>query len=284
MRGTGLGSRSAAGAIVAAALTACVGCRRSFPQISHRQTRVADVTPDGMRLLFDLEAVNPGRYPCVLTECRYRLKVAGRQYIRGRRDENLILPTGRRVAWSLPIDVDMKELLQRVGDIGRGTRVPFALDLDCTCRPESGLDRWSVWFDTTGEIPLPAPPTADVQRVTVTQLTDQQASVVADLVVQNANDEPLTLLAMQYELKLAGYEMGTGTVSGPTTIPPGGSVRVRLGGSRAVMGVEFGLGRRLSRDQVSYEVRGHARVQVTLQMPWSFTVSGTAPLVRPSHR
>ena len=267
--------------VLAAGLAAAVGGCRTYPQIRHRQTRVGNVSPDGMQLVLDLEAVNLGRRACVLTECRYKLKLAGQQYLRGRRDANLYLTPGGRAAWSLPVEVDVREALQLTEGVERGRRVPFELNLDFTCRPGAGPGRWSIRSDTAGELPLPAEPDIRVERVTVTQLTDEQAAVLVDVVLHNPNDQPLTLMPLQYELALAGYEMGTGTLAAPPVIPAGGTVRVRLGGSRAVMGARFGLGRRLTLDRIAYTLRGQGRVRVGLEIPWSFSAKGTVPVMRP---
>jgi len=158
--------------------------------------------------------------------------------------------------------------------------VPFDLELDWTCRPPSGLDEWSIRFTTSGELPLPAVPTVAMERIRVTHLTDQQAAVVADVVVHNPNDDPLNLVTLRYELKVAGYDMGTGTLPARRTIPGGGRMSLHLAGSRPVMGEAFGLGRRLTRAQVSYDLRGSGQVEVVLRMPWSFAANGTAPVVR----
>ena len=264
--------------VLAAALTA--GACRSYPEVSYRQTRLADVTSERMQLIFDLEVINPGRHTYVMTDCQYRLKISGQQYVRGRREEYLLLPPGGRVAWTVPIDVDVEQMYQLVRPVDRGTRVPFELDLDCGYRTQPGVGRWSVWFSTEGELPLPALPTLSVDRVIVTQLTDEQAAVVAEVVVRNPNDEPLRLVAMQYELKLGGYEMGTGTLGEVQTIPAGGTSRLRLAGSSTVMGVQFGLGRRLTQSQITYSLRGRTPIETPLRMPWSFVVSGTVPLVQ----
>jgi len=102
--------RFGAAAMVVAVLSAGgIGCR-SYPEVTRRQTRVAHMTQDGMRLVFDLEVRNPGQHTCVLTPCRYRLKVAGQPYIQGTRREELTLWPGRRVAWALPVEVDLKQL------------------------------------------------------------------------------------------------------------------------------------------------------------------------------
>lgn len=265
---------------LAAALTAGAGACRSYPEISYRQTRLADVTRDRMRLIFDLDVVNTGRYTYVLTDCQYRLKIAGQQYVRGRREEYLQLSPGEPVRWAFPIDVDVNQMFQLIQPTERGTYVPFELDLDCGYRTHPGVGRWSVWFNTTGALPLPALPKLRLDRVVVTHLSDEQAAVVAEVVVSNTNDEPLMVLAMQYALTLAGYEMGTGTLPEPKTVPAAGSLRLRLGASSTVMGARFGLGRRLMQRQISYTLRGQTPIETPLRMPWSFAVNGTVPLVQ----
>jgi len=261
---------------------AAPGC--STPEITHKQTRVGDITENRMRLVFDLEVFNPGRRTYVLTDSQFRLKMAAQQYVRGRRDEYLLLYPGQRVAWAVPIDVDVSQVFQLIQGIDRGTRVPFELDLDCGYRTHPGVGRWSVWFNTTGQLPLPAMPTLHVDRVIVTRLTDEQAAVIAEVVVANGNDEPLTLASMQYQLKLAGHEMSTGILTERRTIPANGSVRVRVGGSSVIMGAEFGLGRRLTQSHIAYTFQGRAQVETPLRLPWSFAVSRTAPVIHGPRR
>lgn len=273
-----LGAFAVAGAGCATLESALAGVTR--PQARVVGASLADLTPSGAVLNFDIEVENPYAVPLPIAALRYELASGDAGFLSGDAGPQGAVPAGAARRITLPARLDFARALAALESVRPGDVVPYraaiALGVDAP-----GAGRIELPVERRGELPIPAVPEVAVDAIRFDSLSLDQAAGVLTLRVKNTNRFAAGLTDLRYALSLAGAEVAQASIAKPLPLGAGesGVLEIPLSFSARRLGLaafEVLRGR-----DAAYDIGG----DLTLQTPFGplaapFRRSGTAPLRR----
>lgn len=135
----------------------CTGCSSlQKPTAALRSASIADVTPDGLRLNFDVDVTNPNAVAIPLSGARYDLSLGRSKVLSGDVDSDITIPANGTDALTVPVNVTFEQLLAAEDVIrSSGGDIPYAFGGTLNFTANSGLPiPLKVPFQYKGELPL----------------------------------------------------------------------------------------------------------------------------------
>lgn len=116
------------------------------PKLKLENVRLASANFEGAQLIFEVLVENPNAFPLELDQVKYDLEFAGDPVGTGQVDKGLRVEKNATTVISLPVQVQLKNLLKSVGSLlGKGT-TPYRLS------GKAKLGLISLPFDETGDL------------------------------------------------------------------------------------------------------------------------------------
>ncbi len=131
------------------ALTGCslLGKKKIIePKLKLENVKLASANFEGAQLIFEVQVENPNAFPLELDQVKYDLEFDGENVGTGQVDKGLRVEKNATTVISLPVQVQLKNLLKSVGSLlGKGN-TPYRI----TGKAKLGLI--SLPFDEMGEL------------------------------------------------------------------------------------------------------------------------------------
>ncbi|MGE0085964.1 MAG: LEA type 2 family protein [Desulfococcaceae bacterium] len=148
----------------------------------------------------------------------YNLKINRRKFVKGVSGQNVRIKAISSGELELPVSFNFTDLFHTQGSEDSGVLYEM-----------SGLIRigpYSLPYETAGRFVIPKIPRIFLQEIRITDLSENSASLLLTLDLDNPNDFPLDVDTLAYVLRLNGAETGAGAVSLSKAVD--GKTRVRL--------------------------------------------------------
>lgn len=213
--------------IALSGLTACTSGWEDFeldpylPTVTFSDLNVNDVDWDGVQADFVFDVENPNPVDVGMARFDYALAFEEIQWLSGDSPDGLVLKAEDASELALPVEIEFQALYEMVqairgqDDIGFGLDGSFGFDT-----PIGPLD---IPYVEDGGFPAPRKPNFSLQRVKLQYIDLSGADLKIKLDVDNSHGSNLIFQNVQYDLKLAGIDVGggfleqLGDVEGATT-------------------------------------------------------------------
>ena len=239
-------------------------------------TRLEDIGLERLTLGLDVEVTNPFTFDLPLAELVFTLQTGGRAFLDGSTDVGGVVPAGGSRIVPLPIGVDYLGMMEVAERVRPGKVVPYTASL--SLQAMVGETPVTVPVRHEGELPIPAVPSIDVQRLEWDQISLDAIRGSLVLGMGNPNEFGFTVAGLDYTLSLAGRRVATASELPALALEPAARGTLRL--PLAVSPQEAGLALldAVRKDTTSFELAGRIHLDTPfgpVELP--FERSGTAP-------
>jgi len=205
-------------AAVALSATGCAELRKTFgidtPSARVVGAQLENIGLEAATLAFDVEVTNPLSAPLPLANLDYDLASGGTGFLSGTAPLAGTVPAGSTKTVKLPVSITYADLLKALSGVRPGAVVPYEAEVGLSVDvPAAGPLRLPL--KKTGEVPVPAPPTVEVQEVNWSDLSLQKVAGLARLHIQNPNQFPVDLSTFAYALSLGGVPVADTAIARP---------------------------------------------------------------------
>jgi LEA14-like dessication related protein len=210
---------------------------------------------EGFNLAFDVKVDNPNPVAISLAGLDYDLKLLGSRFLQGEQ------PTGLKVAANgssqvqVPLRLGFQQLMSSYRQLKGAERADYQLDLGMGFDVPL-LGRVRVPISYKGEFPIPRMPEIKLRSFDIRQLSMSGANLLLQMEVDNPNAFSLLLGKLDYNLKLNGYNVGSGLIDKPVNIEQGGQGVIGLPVSLDFAQAGLGLYKALLGSGISYDISG----------------------------
>ena len=174
--------------------------------------RLTGLDMRGVDLTFDVQVDNPNPIGISLAALDYDLKLFGSSFLQGDQPMGMKLAAGGRSQVAVPVRLGFQQLLDSYRQHKGAEEVGYELDLGMGFDvPVLGKVRVPASYQ--GKLPIPEMPDVTLKSVDVERLTLSGAKLMLELQVDNPNSFSLLLDKLNYNLKLNGYDVGSGLVN-----------------------------------------------------------------------
>ena len=206
---------SSALALTLLALTGCEGWEDFeldpyMPTVSFQRVEVRGVDWDGIDADFVFDVNNPNPVDVGMARFDYSLAFEEVEWLAGDDPDGLVLTAEGASELALPVSLEFASLWEMVqavrgdDDIDFGLEGSFGFDT-----PLGPLD---IPYDELGDFPAPRRPELELKQVRLQSLSLQGAAFDIELDVDNDHGSTLWFENLDYQLSLAGVDVGGGFV------------------------------------------------------------------------
>lgn len=255
---------------VLSALAATTGCEQVNAWIDMMQKPTAELT--GARLTgldatsatleMDVAVSNPYSLPLPLADFDYQLSSNAKTFLTGKTEPEGSIPANETRTITLPARITFAEALTVLTSVRPGQVLPYEAKAGLSVRqPIGGMDTIRLPLETSGQLPVPAPPGVSVRGLVWKQLNLDAARGELTLDLFNRNQFPIDLNAMQYTLSLAGAQVSDGGITQPASLAAsGGSATLTIPVQFIPRSVGVGLFNALTGNGSGYSLGGSIEV------------------------
>lgn len=195
------------------------------PEFTFKRVNLQGLSFESVTLGLVYEVTNPYEIPIELAEVNYKLAVEGKQVFSGSPNRGVRVPAGRSREITFPAEF-------RFADLGSAARAIFTKDqLGWKASGTVGLDTpvgiLRFPLSKSGTLDRPDLPRVRIAAVRAPRITATGAELRVALDVTNTNPFPMPLEAIRYGLRVAGTEVGSGTVRS-AAVAAGATRRIEL--------------------------------------------------------
>jgi LEA14-like dessication related protein len=203
-----------------------IGCATSnptaVPHVTLSDVRIAQIDFGGVDMKVELVVHNPGARDIKLDAYHWDMMIAGRRVAKG--NSRTVQYVEPKSELQVPIDVTISN-----GDVYHilGTDHPVRppeFDFGISSLITGGLFNDRGNFQKRGQLPLLYKPAIRLQNLRIMKMTEHQATVKFDAVLENNNAFAIHLDKMKASLNLAGRPVAQDFESSAKDIAPGASV------------------------------------------------------------
>jgi len=191
------------------------------PSVSLESTRVASLSLSDVDLLLGFDIRNPNSFGVRFDRLDYRLSVAGQPLAEGDQRRGFEIPAGGSSRAEIPLSLAWDDLARIYQSLRSGGEADYRIDAGFWFEvPILGAVRVPVTSD--GGFPRLSLPRLSVAGLDVGRIDAGGASLELTLELDNPNDFPLTVDALDYSLELAGSRVAQVEDAGRMTVARGG--------------------------------------------------------------
>jgi len=199
------------------------------PKVSIASTRISSLDFDNLTLNFGIKIDNPNPIPISLAGLDYDLKLAGKSFIKGQKDQPIEVAASGISEIELPITVGFKDLLNIFKEFKNQDNAAYDLDLGLLVNvPVIGQYRHPM--NTTGNFPIPKAPSIKLANMSLDKISpiSSRAEVGVQLEINNPNAFSLALNKLDYTLKVNGAQWFKGVQNNVGNIKANGKSVINL--------------------------------------------------------
>lgn len=242
--------------------------------------RITDFSLNDLTVVLDVAVKNPYSVSLPLTNIDYAFASQGQPFLKGQAALQGSIPAGQSKTFSLPAKVVFVELLKLLTRVRPGAIIPYRATLGLSVNaPVLGTLRLPLEKD--GTLPVPAPPSVSVPKVTWTNVSLAGATGVLKLRVSNPNAFAFDVAGLDYDVRLGAFQLAKGGLVNAASLAAGATQE--LGISVSVSTAQAGLAiiQLVQGHSSAYSLGGALRIGTPfgpLRIP--LNVAGQVPFVR----
>ncbi|MEJ2692173.1 MAG: LEA type 2 family protein [Candidatus Thiodiazotropha sp.] len=210
---------------------------------------------EGVNLAFDVKVNNPNPVGISLAGLDYDLKLLGSRFLQGEQPAGLKVAAKGNSQVQVPLRLGFQQLMSSYRQLKGAQRADYQLDLGMGFDVPI-LGRVRVPVSYKGEFPVPRMPEIRLRSLDIRQLSMSGAKLLLQMEVDNPNAFSLLLGKLDYNLKLNGYNVGSGLIDKPVNIEQGGKDVIELPVSLDFAQAGLGLYKALLGSGISYDLSG----------------------------
>ncbi|GAB4825670.1 hypothetical protein Ancab_008543 [Ancistrocladus abbreviatus] len=182
---------------------------------------IPQINLEKAEIVVDVLIKNPNPVPIPLVDINYLIESDGRKLVSGLiPDAGTIHAHGSETV-NIPVLLVYDDIKKTYNDIKPGSIIPYKIKVDLIADvPVFG--RITIPLEKTGEIPIPYKPDIDVEKIHFERFSFEETLAVLHLKLENKNDFDLGLKALDYEVWLAGMNIGGAELEKSTKIDKNG--------------------------------------------------------------
>ncbi|MBI1336782.1 MAG: hypothetical protein GC164_07460 [Phycisphaera sp.] len=181
------------------------------PSVSLSNVSLANLSLDGVDLVFDVKVSNPYDVPLPITDLGYSISSGGTAFLSGNAASSGTVPAMGSKVIRVPAGVKFTQLMNALSGVKPGSVVPYDAKLDLSVNAPA-VGKITLPLSKSGSLPVPALPSVKVAGLKWTDLSMQNAAGEVSLKITSANDFPVDLSAMSYNLSLGGTKVAQSRV------------------------------------------------------------------------
>ncbi|MCU7795503.1 MAG: LEA type 2 family protein [Candidatus Thiodiazotropha sp. (ex Myrtea spinifera)] len=217
--------------------------------------RLTSLDFEGMDLAFDVQVDNPNPVGISLAGLDYDLSLLGSRFLKGDQPMGMRLAANGNSSVEVPMRLGFQQLLSTYQQLKGADSAGYQLDLGMGFDvPVLGRVRVPVSYQ--GEFPVPKMPDVKVRSLDVQQLSMSGAKLTMQLEVDNPNAFSLLLNQLNYDVKLNGYNVGSGLMGRAVNLQQGSPGVINLPLSLDFAQAGMGLYKALLGSGISYDLSG----------------------------
>ncbi|MCU7850815.1 MAG: LEA type 2 family protein [Candidatus Thiodiazotropha sp. (ex Monitilora ramsayi)] len=217
--------------------------------------RLTGLDFEGMDLAFDVQVDNPNPVGISLAGLDYDLSLLGSRFLKGDQPMGMKLAANGNSSVEVPMRLGFQQLLSTYQQLKGADSAGYQLDLGMGFDvPVLGRVRVPVSYQ--GEFPVPEMPDVKVRSLDVQQLSMSGATLMMQLEVDNPNAFSLLLNQLNYDVKLNGYNVGSGLMGKAVNLQRGSPGVINLPLSLDFAQAGMGLYKALLGSGISYDLNG----------------------------
>jgi LEA14-like dessication related protein len=222
-------------------------------------SRLVDLTVDGVVLDFGVEVTNPYELGLPLTDLGYRISSDGRELLSGEAASAGTIPAGGSRVIQVPVAVTFADLFDVVRGLRPGDVVPYRAEFDVKV-DAPGDGSISIPLQRSGKMPVPAIPAVRLDGLEWQNLSFDDATAVVSLAVDNPNSFRLDIGALDLGLELAGHRVVESVGGDPIGVGAGKSRTVDIPISFAPKDLGLAAFNMLTGSSADYRLAGNLDV------------------------
>ncbi len=205
--------KSSALALALLALTGCEGWEDFeldpyMPTVSFQRVDVHGVDWEGVDADFVFDVNNPNPVDVGMARFDYNLAFEGVDWLNGDDPDGLVLTAEGASELALPVSMQFASLWEMVQAVRGEDQIEFGLDGSFGF--DTPLGPLDIPYDELGGFPAPRKPGLSLKQVKLDSLSLQGAAFDIELDVDNDHGSTLMFENLDYELSLAGVDVGGG--------------------------------------------------------------------------
>ncbi|MCU7809991.1 MAG: LEA type 2 family protein [Candidatus Thiodiazotropha sp. (ex Notomyrtea botanica)] len=217
--------------------------------------RLTGLDFEGMDLAFDVQVDNPNPVGISLAGLDYDLSLLGSRFLKGDQPMGMKLAANGNSSVEVPMRLGFQQLLSTYQQLKGADSAGYQLDLGMGFDvPVLGRVRVPVSYQ--GEFPVPEMPDVKVRSLDVQQLSMSGATLMMQLEVDNPNAFSLLLNQLNYDVKLNGYNVGSGLMDRAVNLQQGSPGVINLPLSLDFAQAGMGLYKALLGSGIRYDLNG----------------------------
>lgn len=253
-----------------AAALEVLGALDTRPTGSVTRVRIQDVGLRALTLGFEVEVDNPYTFDLPLAGLGFALHSDGHEFLSGSTEVGGTVPARGTRTLSVPVAVDYQGLYGLARQVRPGQIVPYTASL----RLESTVGETPVTIPASysGELPVPSPPSIRVASLDWTRISLDAVRGNLELAVENTNEFPFSVQALDYQLSLGGGRVAEGENRPDLGVAPGATGVLTLPLSFSPGNAGLALVNLLKGDETAYEIAGSLSLDTPfgpMELPFS---------------
>lgn len=184
-------------------------------QVSLEERQIQDFSHLGLSLVFYVKIINSSSKDYYLSRYNYRLVINEKEYFRLETplEDKLLIPTKQNILIALPVKVTYDLLFQTIRGIENEENVQCYL-MGELIFSDKKKERGSLPIAFSGDIPIFKKPEFEFTILKVNAMTIGGADLDLVFKLRSRNSFDLPIERMSYDLKIGGYPIERGRISG----------------------------------------------------------------------
>ncbi|MED5369452.1 MAG: LEA type 2 family protein [Myxococcota bacterium] len=266
------------------ALTACEGWEDVNldpykPTVSFQDLDVNDVNWEGVDADFVFAVENPNPVSVELAHFDYGLAFEQVDWLSGDNPDGLVLAASGGSDLALPVAFQYSDLWEMVQAIRGKDDIDFGLSGSFGFDSPAGVI--TLPYDEAGDFPAPRKPDIQLNTLQLQSLSLSGAELELTLDVDNAHGSRLDFLGLDYDLALAGVDLGQGSVQSLGSVEGDSSKRLAIPLEISFQGAAGALYSAFQGEKLKVDLDATVDVDTPFGvLPLAFDESGQVELVK----
>ncbi len=220
--------------------------------------RVEELSLRSAGLRFDVKVSNPLNVGVPLRDIDYALDADGAQILRGTANLTESIPPGGSQLVTLPLTVDLIELVRTVARLRPGQVVDYAAALTIHVDlPSTGS--MGIPLRADGRFPIPSAPSAQIVSLAWHELSLSRIRGTMNLELGNTNAFPVEIQDLSYALTLGDRRIVDGTTPAVSAFAAGKSATIEIPVHASPAELGLGILQTLRGRETTYALQGVAK-------------------------
>eukprot|EP00262_Sarcandra_glabra_P015830 TRINITY_DN4977_c0_g1_i1.p1 TRINITY_DN4977_c0_g1~~TRINITY_DN4977_c0_g1_i1.p1 ORF type:complete len:288 (-),score=26.80 TRINITY_DN4977_c0_g1_i1:425-1288(-) len=163
-------------------------------------------------LVVEVLVTNPNSIAIPLTDISYLLDSNEKKIVSGSITDAGTIPANGSETIKVPVTVVYEDLMAISSDMKAGTVIPIRFKVEMIA-DVTGLGKITLPIEQTAEIPIPYTPEIDLEKITLDKFSFEETVMTIHLKLESKTDFDMIITAVDYQVSLAGNDIGGGGIT-----------------------------------------------------------------------